>query len=345
MTGEGLAVRAVRGRVARGVETAGLAGGRCMVAVSGGVDSVTLLDVLSELAPELGFDLAVGHVNHQLRGKESDGDEASVESCARRLGVPCLVATADPSSARSGRPSGARPTLQEAARQVRYAALRRLASRWQADVIATAHTADDQAETLLLRMLRGCGPEALVGIPERSRDGLLLRPLLAVSREEVRAYAAARNLSWREDSSNLNRGYARNRLRHDWLPGLRREFNPQLVRALGNLASAQQRDQAWMEIEVEREAARRIEWREGELWIDCGAWDQLPEALAWRLARPAFHQMGGGRDVSHTHLVRLLHGLGAEQAPMGRIEFPGGLRLERRGGNARLFRVEQDPAC
>ena len=339
MTGERLAVQVVRGRVARAVESAGLAGRRCMVAVSGGVDSVTLLDVLAALSREQGFDLAVGHVNHQLRGKESDGDEASVEQCARRLGVPCLVAAADPSSARTGRSSGARPTLQEAARQVRYAALERLASRCQADVIATAHTADDQAETLLLRMLRGCGPEALVGIPERSRDGLLLRPLLAVSRDEVCAYAAARSLSWREDSSNLNRGYARNRLRHDWLPGLRQDFNPKLVRALGNLASAQQRDEAWMQVEVEREAARRLEWREGELWIECGTWDELPEAMAWRLARHALHEMGCRRDLSHAHLVRLLRGLGAEEAPMGRIEFPGGLRLERRGGRARLFRV------
>ena len=331
--------------VLRVVGAAGIGHGRCLVAVSGGVDSVTLLHVLAGLSSGLDLALAVGHVNHQLRGAESDQDEDSVRMLAQELGIPFYVVAAPPSSVRSGKSSQVRPTLQEAARHVRYRALRGFASDWGADVIATAHNADDQAETLLLRILRGCGPDGLAGIPERSRDGLLLRPFLGISRDAIETYASAQGLTWREDSSNASMTYARNRLRAQWLPDLMKEFNPQLVRALGNLAAAQQRDQVWMRDQVDQEAARRVVHDQDGLWIDCTDWSSLPEALAWRLARYLLHEAGGGRDVSQRHLVRLLRCLEATPESTGRTEFPGGLRLERQHSRARLFRVEMGPAC
>ncbi|HKJ23747.1 MAG TPA: tRNA lysidine(34) synthetase TilS, partial [Myxococcota bacterium] len=181
--------------VVRAVEAAleaqGTRDGGLLVAVSGGVDSVVLAHALGTLRGRLGLDLSLGHVNHGLRGAESDADQASVEALAAKLGVPFAARRVDPAALRVGGPSRDRPTLQEAARRVRYDALREMADAAGARWIATAHTADDQAETLLMRLLRGSGPDGLGGIPERSPDGRILRPLLGVCREDVLAHAAA----------------------------------------------------------------------------------------------------------------------------------------------------------
>ena len=140
--------------------------------------------------------------------------------------------------------------------------------RW----LATGHQADDQAETVLLRLLRGTGPDGLGGIPERSPDGRIVRPLLGVSRAEIERFARSRRLSWREDASNASERYARNRLRRRWLPGLTQDFNPRLLRAIGNLAEAQRRDSEWIISRVEQEAASRFTQEGGWLVIDAKDW-------------------------------------------------------------------------
>jgi tRNA(Ile)-lysidine synthase len=202
----------------------------------------------------------------------------------------------------------------------------------QADCIATAHTADDQAETVLLRLLRGTGPDGLGGIPEVSPDGRVVRPLLRVTRAEIERFAAARRLSWREDASNQDTDYARNRLRHEWIPGLAREFNPQLLRAIANLAEAQRRDSEWIEARVAQETAARFSVEDGWLAIDTKDWAALPEALSRRVARAALNVCGAGRLVSRVHLERMLDFL-VSGRPGTTIELPGDLRLrcERTG--------------
>jgi tRNA(Ile)-lysidine synthase len=210
-----------------------------------------------------------------------------------------------------------------------------------AECIATAHTADDQAETVLLRLLRGTGPDGLGAMAERSADGWIARPLLGVSRAEVLRYAAARGLAWREDASNASRAFARNRLRHDWLPELARAFNPRLLRALADLAEAQRRDSEWIGALVEKEALARFEQEGGWLRIEAAGWGDLPDALSRRLARRALERCGAARLVSRRHLERmdafLRRGL-----PGRALELPGGLRLVRgrrgfRLGPARAF--------
>ncbi|MCZ6465332.1 MAG: tRNA lysidine(34) synthetase TilS, partial [Proteobacteria bacterium] len=228
------------------------------MALSGGVDSTVLLHALAALAPGLVLDLRVGHVNHGLRGRESDADEAAAHAAAEGLGLAFASERVEPESLRQGRPSGRRPTLQEAARTLRYRAFRRMAGALGATRIATAHQADDQAETVLLRLLRGTGPDGLAGIPEQSADGRIVRPLLRVSRQEIVEFARERGLRWREDPGNRSSRYARSRLRQRWLPGLAREFNPQLLRAIANLAEAQRGDSEWIEALVEEEAERRV---------------------------------------------------------------------------------------
>lgn len=317
-----------------------------LVAVSGGIDSVVLLDALQHLAPPLGLVLAVGHVNHALRGSEADADQRFVETLAAKRGLPVGVRAVDPQGARKIGPSRIRPSLEEAARELRYAALRAIAAELGSTVIATAHQADDQAETVLLRLLRGTGPDGLGGIPERSGDGLLVRPLLRVSRAEIEAYAVARQLTWREDASNASPAFARNRLRGEWIPGLAREFNPRLLQRIADLAEAQRRDSEWIATLVAAEAARRMWREEATLRLARDGWAALPDALARRLARHALIEARAGRDVSRAQLERIVAFLGRPRRGK-RLELPGGLILSC---DARSFclapcGVREEPAC
>lgn len=333
-------------RLDEGLRTLDLSGRHIAVAVSGGVDSTVLACALAERAQRQRIRLSIAHVNHCLRGPEADADEAFVRALAAKLGVSFATQRVAPRTARAAASSSqARPTIQEAARRLRERALRRLAEQLGADRVATAHTADDQAETVLLRLLRGSGPSGLGGIPPRSGDGVLVRPLLQTTRSEVLAYAAARDLGWREDPSNADLRYARSRLRHSWLPGLRDAFNPQLLRALGDLAEAVREDSAWIDRQIAREAERRFSAEpEGDpdtvLEIEAKGWepDTTPDALARRLLRHGLHQVGAGRDVTRTHLDRGVAFLRSGQAGSS-LELPGGLRLVRGRNRFRLSRV------
>jgi tRNA(Ile)-lysidine synthase len=331
------------GEVAAAVDRLGLAGHGVLVAVSGGLDSTVLLHALHFLAENHRLNLSIGHVNHGLRGDESEADEAAVCGLATALGWPVQVARVDPGALCEGVPSRERPTRQEAARTLRYRALAAMAERSGAARIATAHTADDQAETVLLRLMRGTSPDGLGGIPERSPDGRIVRPLLRVSRGQIEGFARARRLLWREDSSNRHVEYARNRLRRHWLPGLAGDFNPRLLRAIGGLAEAQREDSAWIATLVEREAASRFVTDGRWLQIEAKDWSEMPEALARRLARWALVRCGEGRAVSRVHLERMLSFLRAGR-PGTHIELPGRLRLERGAAGFRLGPIARERA-
>jgi tRNA(Ile)-lysidine synthase len=335
-------VRALESRV----PVLGLAGRRILVALSGGLDSVVLLHGLHAVRERFSISLGAAHVHHGLRGEAADQDEAHARGLAEALGVPFRSARVDPAALRRAGPSRARPTLQEAARRLRYAALFAVADELRAHAIATAHHADDQAETVLLRILRGSGPDGLGGIPDRSPDGRLVRPLLELPRSALRAHAEAHGLAWREDASNDDPHYARNRLRKDWLPGLAGAFNPRLLRALADLAEAQRRDSEWIEAAVDEVARAQFEPSGGGLRIEGAGWAEMPEALARRLARRALIACGAGRDVSRPHLARMLRFLRAGRSGTA-IELPGGLVLarDRRGFSLGPRRVEPEGAC
>jgi tRNA(Ile)-lysidine synthase len=323
------------GRLRSALEALDCAGRTVLVAASGGIDSSVLAHGVRALAAELRIALVLGHVHHGLRGAEADADEAFVRSLGVALGVPTHVRRVAPRRLREGGPSRSRPTLQEAARRLRYDALFEMAAAAGAERIATAHTLDDQAETVLLRLLRGTGPAGLGGIPERSPDGRIVRPLLALSRAEIERFARARGLVWREDASNRDPAYARARLRRDWLRGLGEAFNPRWLRAIGDLAEAQRRESEWIEPLVTHEAETRLA-RDGEGWtLACAGWHALPVALARRLARRALHEAGAGRDVTRVHLERMLIFLASARTG-AKLELPGGLVLERERGRVRL---------
>ena len=340
----------VREIVAAAADGLGFRDEKILVAVSGGIDSTVLLHVLNSLSHDLGFELLVGHVNHGLRGAESDADQAAVEALADSLGLPGLARSVDPSSRIEGHPSRTRPTLQEAARELRYGALREMAQNWGASRIATAHNLDDQVETVLMRLFRGCASDALGGIPEASSDGLIIRPLLEVSRSEICNYAREAKCQWREDSTNARDDYTRNRLRNRWIPELAAEFNPQLAQAVGRLAESHRRDAEWLGEIVEAEAGRYFSpLQDGGLSIAKEGWREMPEALARRLVQYALRQMGGGRDLTRLHLDRMLHFLREGPGARGgsELELPGGLRLirARKCLILRCIRVNDQTTC
>ena len=311
------------------------------MACSGGVDSVVLAHALAARAPRLELTISLAHVNHGLRRAQSDDDEAFVAALARDLGVRFESHRVDPRARLTAASSSRlRPTLQEAARRLRADALRELAAKLGAAHVATAHTADDQAETVLMRLLRGSGPEGLGGIAERSPDGVVVRALLRTSRASVLVHARRHAVRWREDPTNRDRHYARARLRHDWMPGLAAAFNPALLRAIGDLAEAQRRESEWTAAWVESEASRRFSAEaDGSLRIAAEGWEPAatPDALARRLARVALHRMGASRDVSRMHLDRIVRFW--RSGRRGRVlELPGDLALYRDAHGFRLGR-------
>jgi tRNA(Ile)-lysidine synthase len=303
-------------------------GGKLLLAVSGGIDSVALLHASLEVASRVGVDVSVGHIDHGLRGDESDLDAAFVAKLASELGVPAFCRRVNPAALRENVSSRSRPTLQEAARAERYAALYEMAREADCAQIATAHTLDDQAETVLLRLFRGTGPDGLAGIPDRSPDGVVIRPLLRACRAQIESYASQRHLCWREDSSNASPSYSRNRLRSRWIPGLSADFNPQLLRAISNLADAQKRDSEWIESLVAQQAADRFAEEDGWMTIRGDDWRDLPEALAARLMLRILKQCGGARDASRVHVARMLNFVrfGTNGT---HIELPGGVQMVR----------------
>ncbi|MGC2111571.1 MAG: tRNA lysidine(34) synthetase TilS [Candidatus Korobacteraceae bacterium] len=297
------------------------AGDRVAVAVSGGADSVALLRVLLELRSELGIVLAVAHFNHGLRGEESLTDQAFVAELATQHDVDCFVGRADV----RGHAFTSKLSIEAAARELRYQWLAEAARNQRFDAIATAHTLDDQAETVLLKFLRGAGTRGLAGIyPVLDRENCrVVRPLLGVSREEVETYLESLGQPWREDETNLDRRYTRNRVRHDLLPLLEREFNPSIRTVLSGVAEVSRAEEEYWQELVERELTSRIR-KPDRLMV--GDLARLPLALQRRLLRRFAEATGLTLDFEHVE--KLLHcALGSP----ARTDLPGGWLAERKG--------------
>lgn len=206
-------------------------GDKVIVACSGGPDSVALLYLLNQVKKKYDLKLAVAHINHKLRGKESDEDERFVKRLARDLGLDFYAKAFEVKSIAKKK----KLSIEEAAREVRYGYLNSLARRIKADKIALGHNADDQAETVLMRLIRGAGGLGLSGIP--AAKGKIIRPLLEVKREEIEQFLKEADLGFRIDSTNLRKDYLRNRIRLELLPYLKRKYNPKIVDILNRTAT------------------------------------------------------------------------------------------------------------
>ena len=290
-------------------------GSRVAVAVSGGPDSVCLLHVLLELAPAFAVYLSVAHLNHQLRGAESDEDERFVAALAARLDLPFYRSGADVRAAKDNLEQAGRR-----ARRVFFAGLK-------ADRVALGHTRDDQAETVLFRLLRGSGLRGLAGIyPVTAGDSdrpSYVRPLIDATRAEVIEFLRGRGIPWREDSSNLDSRFARNRIRGSLLPQLARDWNPRVSESLAQLATLAHDEERWWRTYIDDLSEGILFPRAGGIELRASALAELPPAVGRRLIRHAISQVNGDlRGLEYDHVERVLE-LAAQGEGDGRLRLPG----------------------
>jgi tRNA(Ile)-lysidine synthase len=313
-------------RAASALQDAGVAREeRLLVAVSGGVDSMALLDVLTRLQDRLGLRLHVAHVHHGLRGKAADRDAAFVVAEAARRNLGASLCRLDPTERRRGE------SVEMWARAARYACLDAVAARVRASRIVVAHTLDDQAETVLLHLLRGTGPRGLAGIPPLRHR--ILRPLLTVSRGEIEAYAAARHLAYRTDASNASDAYLRNRVRHHLLPLLAKEYNPRIVRSLAALAALVREDESALAEQAASLLAQAAREAGPTVRLAVEALRAAPPAVARRAFQDAFQRASRGRHALTRRHVEALRRLLTHD---GMVRLPGGAEARREAAVIRI---------
>ncbi len=350
---------------------------------------MALLRILAARSDELGLVLHVAHLHHGLRGAEADGDLEFCRALARKLGLPFHEARVDvaaearasegelcgieshpgrknKNAARVGHPAAAKAdsdrksskpaeSIEEAARRLRYAWFRTLMSQTPLHAVATAHTLDDQAETVLAKFLRGAWTEGLAGISSKleTPEGIVVRPLLGATHGEIVAYLGQIGQDWREDASNRDLGFTRNRIRHELLPQLE-GWNPRLREHMAQMAELAREEEAFWQAELGRLAPQlllpgrpvRGGGRAAGLGLDAGLAIEvnrlaaLAPALQRRLIRCAAERFGGALDFSATEAVRAL----ALDGRAGqKLSLPGSLRAERTARELRLSTCP-DPA-
>ena len=308
-------------------------GERVGVGVSGGSDSVALLRILQGVSQQQGIRLCVLHFNHGLRGAESEGDEQFVAALAAELGLPFFSGREDVAGVARAR----RWNLEDAGRRLRYAFFGAQVADGRVDHVAVAHTADDQAETVLARVLRGTGPAGLAAI--YPVNGPVVRPLLDVRRAELRKYLGNLGQQWREDASNYDRSRLRSRLRHQVLPILESEIQPSIVSHLSRLAVMSREDETFWKALTRARLGTLLERECGQFRILCSdllkpslkgdpfADLDLPEdarlAVARRLVRGIVEELRGHcRQWTADHVQRVVQ-LASAGSSGSRVELPG----------------------
>ena len=317
-----------------------------LVAVSGGCDSVALLEVLRQLAAEPGraWDLSVAHLNHRLR-PDSDADADFVRDLARRHGLPCVVESVDVAAVAADRAM----STETAARAVRYEFLAQSALRLGATAVATGHHADDNVETILQRIVRGTHLRGLRGIPARRElaqvPGVqLIRPLLAARRDQIEQFCVRRGLAWRTDSTNADTAHRRNFIRHELLPLMRDRMNPRVDDALLRLAGAagQTEDHLAEAGQSLLDHARRASKDPGRLTLDAARLAEAPTVQRCYALRAALEALGAPMGELSAGQLADLAALPAEPPPAA-ITLPGDI-LARREADELLLEPAAGPA-
>ena len=292
-----------------------LPGDKVVIGVSGGADSVCLMHVLLGLT-EFNIDLIVAHLNHRIRGKEAQRDSLFVKKTAESLGLKFEPGEADvPRFKRESK-----LTLEEAARVLRYEFFEKTRKKYGADKIATAHTLDDQAETVVMRLLRGSGGKGLSGIPPVSR-GVIIRPLIETARSGIEHYLKSNGIEWIEDSTNKLRTIMRNRIRLDLIP-LLETYNPQIKETLARTSDLLRIEDEYIVREAKKNFGRIFVIGESELHGDLGKFRRLHQALRLSVLRLAIEELEKGlRNITSLHILAADEFLMSDAAS-GEIEFP-----------------------
>jgi tRNA(Ile)-lysidine synthase len=309
---------------------------RIGVAVSGGADSVFLLLAMREL----GLAVAVLHVNHGLRGAESDRDEEFVRSLALQFGLPVRVLTSPVTSG----------NIEQEARRGRYDFFAQQITAGTCEAVATGHTLDDQAETVLYRFLRGAGTAGLSGIRPTTASGII-RPLIELRRDEIRRFLSERNIPWREDASNQNPDFLRNRIRLQHLPQLAASLNPSLAEVLASTAVWAQGEEDYWAAELDRLEPLYLIEKPETILISTKPFLDLPVAVQRRMLRRAIERVRGSlRAIDFQHVERI-RAMMATREGSGRMQLPDldiyrsfdWLRLAPVGIDSRLERDFEAP--
>ena len=315
---------------------------RLAIGLSGGADSVALTRALAARAAELGIVLHAAHLHHGLRGADADLDQQFSADLAQILGIQFHTHQVDTAA----KATQHHESIEEAARRLRYAWFRELMASRVFDAVATAHTLDDQAETVLGKLIRGAWTEGLSGIHPvlEFPEGRILRPMLAVTRAQVEAYLAELNQTWREDASNQDHAYTRNRLRHQLLPELE-QWNPRIREHLSNLAELARDEEAFWETEIARLAPQllltgrpvrgggRASSTDRSIAIDTVRLAAQPPAMQRRLLRHAAAQFEVSLSFEATETLRQL---GTSGRAGQQLALPGPLTAERTPRELRL---------
>ena len=289
-------------------------GDKVIVACSGGPDSVALLYLLNQITGKYDLKLVVAHVNHKLRGKESDQDQRFVKKLAKNLKLGFYTRSFDVAKiARQKRLS-----IEEAAREVRYQYFDKLAQRLKANKIALGHNADDQAETVLMRLIRGTGALGLTGMS--IVRGKIIRPLLQIKREEIEKFLKVQNLDFRIDSSNLRQDYLRNRIRLELLPHLKRNYNPKIVDILNRTASILSAQKDYLKEETLKEFAKVAKAQKEKISLDLDRLFSYDIFLQREILRLVFQRLGGGGFKGSFTLIEWVLSL-VQQRKAGRRVF------------------------
>ena len=296
-----------------------------VVGVSGGPDSVALLYCLVRLCATWPVNLVVAHLNHKLRGKTAAKEAAFVEALASSLNIRCEIGSEDVRSYSNRHGL----SIQEGAREVRYIFYDKVAVKYGAQKIALGHQADDNAESVLMHLLRGTGPKGLTGIPP-VREGRIIRPFIDISKEQILQFLKQHNLKYVQDSSNLDSKYLRNRIRHELLPVLVDSFNPKAVPALTRLASIMRQEEDFWDQQV-REVLPRILLKRTtkQIVFSIPALNRLHRALLRRSIRHAVALLKGDiKRLEHKHVEAVIQ-LIEQHSGSGWLDLPRGVGVFR----------------
>ena len=309
---------------------------KLVVAVSGGPDSATLLHLLFKLRPKYNLLLWVAHLNHGLRGREADFEAEWVKKFAVKLGVPVISDTFRVAVLAKEK----RLSLEEAARRARYDFLEEVANQVGASKIALAHTASDQAETLLMRLMRGSGLDGLSAIPPVRNN--IIRPLIEVFRDEIQDYCRENNLQPCLDSSNRETSFLRNRIRLNLIPYLSTEYGDQMERVLFQTTNLLRQDREYLKKETERVFKSVLEEKSHEgLVLNGQKLSCLHPALQRRVIRKAIEEIKGDlRGITFDHIVSILKLYKTKQSKQ--LDLPHGLVIRHRYGNLLIRKGKEE---
>lgn len=310
---------------------------RILVGVSGGADSVVLLAILNRLRPVYGITLAAAHFNHRTRATESDRDELFVRDLCESLGILLLTDSLKKSKGAQGM------SVEDFLRRQRYAFFEKARRKAGANRVALGHNRDDQAETVLMNLIRGTGLSGLSGIPPVRDDGVYIRPLIDCSRLEITGYLKKEGLSCVEDSSNADERFRRNRIRHSLMPELERGFNPAIRDTICRLADVLRQENDYITEEVCRQRPR---WRNGPdnenaYTVPIGDLRGLHPALRRRVVLEIARDVCAPDCAIGFEHVQAVLDLAGGKNPGGSLDLPGGLLIKRNYGRLEFRRTDR----